>query len=108
MDFDFCIEDHGCPFMNGHFDYEDGCCQGFGYMVDVSFLMRLLSAVGVSSLRELNGEPCWVTSTGNKILKVEPLHKKDGAPFDITKWCKEKAEEKDAKSAYEMRTGRKP
>ena len=107
--FDFCIEDHGLPFMTGHFDYEDGGSQGFGYMVDAAFLMRLVEAVGVDSLRALDGKSCWVTHTHDSIVSVEPLHKKQGTPFVIADWVKwNKERTSPHASAYEMRTGKKP
>jgi len=85
-DFDFYIEDHGLPAIRGGFEYDNGGFQGFGYMVNTAFLMRFMAAVGVDSLRALNGKSCWVTADWEKIYKVEPLHKKDGVAFDIEEW----------------------
>lgn len=105
--FDFAIEDHGLPTLNGHFEYEGGSCQGMGYMVDTAFLFRFLEAVGVSSLRELEGKSCWVTHTHDKISKIEPLHKKDGTPFIIEEWG-EWVKRRAPFTAHELRTGKIP
>jgi len=85
-DFDFIIDDHGLPLLNGTFNYENGSAQGLGFIIDVSFLMRLMEAVGVGSLQDINKKSCWVTHTHSEIFKIEPLHKKDGTTFNIKKW----------------------
>ena len=107
--FDIGMEDHGWLVVFGEFEYEDGGCQGLRYFAHSSFIMRLLAAVGVDKVRELNGKSCWVTATYDKILKIEPLHKKEGRPFDIQEWqdwfnkrCKNDV------SPSEMLTGRNP
>lgn len=105
--FDFVIEDHGCPFLAGTFEYDDGGCQGLGYVINVAFLMRLLDAVGAESLRELEGRSCWVTHDHSHISKIEPLHKKDGKPFVIAEW-QEWTKKNEPFSPYELRTGKKP
>jgi hypothetical protein len=84
-DFDFGIHDRGYG-LSGNFEYEDGGCQGIGYLTDVSSILGLLQAVGVDSIQELEGKSCWVTHTHCKIIKIEPLHKKNGKPFVIKKW----------------------
>jgi hypothetical protein len=107
-DFDFGIEDHGCPYLFGTFEYEGGACQGFGYIVDTAFLMRFISVFGVQSLREVNGKSCWVTSDWDGIYKVEPLHKKDGQAFNVEDWRKWHKERGCKASPHEMLTGEKP
>ena len=84
--FDIVVEDHGCPFLSGSFKYEDGGGQGFGYIVDIPFIMRFIRALGVYGLKGTKGRSCWVTHTHNNILKIEPLHKEDGVTFNIEKW----------------------
>lgn len=85
--FDFSIHDRGYG-LSGHFEYEDGGCQGFGYITDEGFLLAFLQSVGVESLRKLEGKSCWVTHDHSNIYRIEPLHKKDGKPFIIEKWRK--------------------
>lgn len=84
--FDLSIEERGVPVLSGHFAYEGGGCQGFGYVVDAAFLVRLMEAVGATSLTDIRGKSCWVTHTHSNISKIEPLHKKDGTAFDIAAW----------------------
>lgn len=106
--FDFSIEDHGCPVLSGHFEYDGAGCQGLGYVVDTAFLMRFLAAVGACSLKDLEGKSCWVTHSHSGISKIEPLHKKDGKPFVIAEW-QEWIKERGCKaSPYEMQTGERP
>jgi hypothetical protein len=94
------------PLMSGHFEYEGGGHQGIGYIVDTEFVGKLCEAVGVDTLKALSGKSCWVTHTRDRILKVEPLHAKDGTPFNVdTDWTtrlKALAEEarKDEKSEH--------
>jgi hypothetical protein len=106
---DLEIEDHGWLVLSGHFEYGEngGLCQGFGYFCDASFLMRFMGALGVTRFSEMDGKSCWVTRTRERILKVEPLHKKDGRPFDIEEW-QEWMKTHVWPSPYEMRTGEKP
>lgn len=105
-EFDFAIEDHGCPILYGTFEYEDGGIQSLGYQVDIAFLMRFMCALGVDQLSKVNGKSCFVTHTFNNIMKIEPLHKKEGTPFDIQEWIEWK-KTREWPSAYEMRTGKK-
>ncbi len=70
--------------------------------------MRLMCAVGVNSLDKMEGKSCWVTHTNSEITKIEPLHKKDGKPFDILEWKKWAKERLPKISPYEYRTGKKP
>lgn len=105
--FDIGIEDHGILVMYGTFEYDDGGCQGLGYGIETSFLYRFLSVFSVEMLRQVNGKSCWVTHTNDRITKIEPLHKKDGVPFDIVKWQKF-VQQMNLPSPYEMRTGEKP
>ena len=88
--FDFCIEDHGLPALRGSFEYEAGTAQGLGYIVDTDFLKQFMAVFGVGDLRSVNGKSCWVTCDWSNIYKIEPLHKKDGKPFDIEAWASKK------------------
>lgn len=88
VDFDFGIEDHGCPYLFGRFDYDDCGSQGFGYVIDTDFLMRFIRVFGVEQLRDVNGKSCWVVANSSKIYEVHPLHKEDGKPFIIEDWVK--------------------
>lgn len=98
--FDFGIEDHGCPVLWGSFEYEGGSEQSFGYMPDTAFLMRFIFAVGAQDkLSDVNGRSCWVTHDASRIYKVEPLHKKDGTPFDIEEWLAWKERHPDPSAA---------
>ena len=106
-DFDVGIEDHGILVLFGHFEYDDGGCQGLGYCIDSSFLYRFLNVFDVEQLRGVNGKSCWVTHTDSGIEKIEPLHKKDGTPFAIPEW-QEFVKRLKLPSPYEMRTGKKP
>jgi hypothetical protein len=106
LGFDIGVEDHGMPYMFGQFDYEDsGRSQGFGYCIDTSFLMRFLAVFGVEKLQQVNGKSCWVTHDISSILKVEPLHKREGRPFDLKEWVKTRGCQA---SAWEMLTGENP
>lgn len=108
VDFDFGIEDHGFPYLHGHFDFEDFGSQGLGYSIDTAFLMRFLGVFGVDRLRQVNGRSCWVTHEGGLIVLIEPLHKKEGNPFDIKAWAEWIRKSGRAISAHELMTGEKP
>jgi len=84
---DFMIDDHGLPMLHCMFDYEDGGCQGLGQIVDIAFLMRFMAVFGLEYLRQAKGLSCWVTHVHERIMKIEPLHKRDGRPFDIDEWA---------------------
>jgi hypothetical protein len=70
------------------FEYDDGaggqCLTG--YFLDAAMVVRFMNAMGSLSLAKCVGKSCWVTHTHSKILKVEPLHKQDGVPFDVMEW----------------------
>lgn len=90
---DVMIDDHGIMIMGGTFYYESGCCQGFGYCIDMDFVRLLMEVFEANELKEVNGKSCWVTHDASSIIKIEPLHKGDGKTFDIKKWsedCKKK------------------
>lgn len=99
----------GCiPALGGHFEYESGGCQGFGEFIDAGFLVRFLAVFGAASLAATAGRSCWVTHTQSKIQLVEPLHKKDGRPFDVRAWrawCRERFP---GVTAHELLTGERP
>lgn len=108
---------HGCPTLFGHFEYDEGGCQGFGYMVDVAFLMRFMAVFSVGQLQDVNGKSCWVVfdaqhhfragSSSEHIIRIDPLHHKDGQPFSIPDW-KKWMMNGPRYSAHELLTGEKP
>lgn len=106
---DFEIEDHGIPIWNIRFDYDDGSSQGFGsYIAEISFMCRLLKAIGVYRMSDLKGKSCWVTHSMSDISKVEPLHKNEGQSFVVAEW-QEWIKRRGAKlSPYELVTGINP
>ena len=83
--FDFYIHDRGWG-LSGEFEYEDGSCQGLGYIVDTAFILNFMGVFGVELLQDVNNKSCWVTHSSCEIIKIEPLHKKDGKLFDIKEW----------------------
>jgi len=95
--FDFGIEDHGFSVLLGSFEYDTWGVQGLGYSVDVDFLKRFMAVFNVTRLGSVNGKSCWVTHNSSQIFKIEPLHKKDGTPFDIEAWAEEKRQESTSK-----------
>ena len=100
---DVGYEDHGCPFLFCTFEYEDSNSrQGFGYIPDMAFILRFLDAVCVDTLQKCVGKTVWVTHTNDEILRVDPLHKKEGKPFIIEDW-KEWARKYNRFSASQMR-----
>ena len=106
--FDFGIEDHGLPYLHGHFDYDGSSSQGFGMMVDAAFLMRFMAVFGVDKLQAVNGEACWVTHTDGKILMIEPLFRSSKRPpFVIAEWSAW-VQRRASFSAHELLTGEEP
>ena len=87
-DFDIRDNEHGGLCLGGSFDF-DGSSQGFGYQIDIEFVQKFMEVFGVTHLQAVNGKSCWVTHTYDSIKLVEPLHKKDGVPFDVQAWAKE-------------------
>ena len=91
--FDVGIEDHGCFVMFGTFYYENGPCQGLGYVINTAFIQKFMEVFGVEKLQQVNGKSCWVWHTHNGVTKMTPIHKADGREFDIVSWmedCKKK------------------
>ena len=87
--FDLKIEpDYGILCLTGSFEYEDWGSQGFGYTIDEAFLRGFLNVFGRGvSIQEVNGRSCWVTvESRTSIVLIEPLHKGDGEPFDVSRW----------------------
>lgn len=82
--FDFSCE--RVPHLTGHFEYEDGSCQGMTYFIDVAFIYRFCRVFGVYRLQQVNDKSCWVTHDNNDIYLIEPLHKKDGKSLNVNKW----------------------
>lgn len=88
--------DHGWPMIVGDFAFEDG--GGFGALglySDLAFVRGFLGAVGVHSIRELEGKSFWmnyskeprlVGSVTDDLVSISPLHKEDGTPFRIDMW----------------------
>lgn len=89
---DLTIEDHGVLIFEVEFHYDGGSVQGWPICIGgpsgTDFLRRVMDAVGVYSLSRLVGKSCWVTHTNSSIDKIEPLHQKDGEPFDFLAWQK--------------------
>ena len=106
--FDVGIEDHGLLVMLGTFEYEGGGAQGLGCCIEEAFLYRFLSVFGIEQLNQVNGKSCWVTHDNSHIFKIEPLHKRDGAVFDIDEWAEFVKKRKAPLSPFELRTGKKP
>ncbi len=82
--------DHGGLMLGGVFEYESGNAQGLGWGIDMEFLKRFMDVFGVMRLRDVNGKSCWVLCNSSKIVRIEPLHKKDGEAFDILEWAKKR------------------
>src|SRR5438876_691454 len=97
-DFDVVDNDRGGLMLAGSFKYEDGGSQGLGYMIDADFIQRFMQVFDVQALQSVNGRSCWVTHGFDRITKIEPLHKKDGAPFDILEWVDQKKIEREIQS----------
>ena len=87
VDIDIVDNDHGWLHLGGHFDYEDGGCQGIGRGLDMEFIRLFMDVFGVEKLRQVNGRSCWVTHSYDNITLIEPLHAKDGQAFDIDRWA---------------------
>ena len=69
------------------FEYESGGGQALnGYILDASMVIRFMRAINVMKLSKAVGVSCWVTHTHCEVLRIEPLHAKDGVPFDIKEW----------------------
>lgn len=115
---DLVIEDHGIMILSLECEYESGGISGFpSYALDASMLYRLFGAVGVDSLSKLHGKSCWFvyegeapglgSLSGNGLVAIEPLHKKDGKRFDIQEW-RDWIKKNAPFSPYELREGKKP
>ena len=82
--------DNGCILLDVTFEYEDGGCQGLGYIInDTSFVKRFMRVFRVDHLSQVNGRSCWVDHSHNGITAIHPLHRKDGEAFDIKEWSRE-------------------
>lgn len=91
---DLMIEDHGCLLSDLRFEY-DGASQGLPLTLGknaAAFFKGVLAAVGVDTWSGLRGKSCWVTHTDGQVCKIEPLHRRDGVPFDVEAFRKEKTE----------------
>ena len=69
-----------------HFEYESGKTKILDYTVDISFIMRLMIAIGVKKLSELKNAVCYLIIDNEHVEKIEPLFEKDGKPFIISEW----------------------
>ena len=106
---DIEIEDHGWIIINLQFEYDNSGIQGIGmYMLCPAFLIRLMNALGVRRLSDIEGTSCWVTHTNESIKRIDPLHKKDGDSFVVEDWRKWVKVRGLQVSASEMRTGIDP
>lgn len=95
--------DNGWPLLVGDFKFEDGGAFGsFGLYSDLEFVRGFLGAVGVHSIRELEGKSFWMNyskepSLGGGVVEdlisISPLHKADGTPFRVDMW-REKQKQK--------------
>jgi len=92
-DLDVGVEDHGCFFMYGGFNF-GGSWQGFGFVINETFIRGILDVFGCDRLQDCNGRICYVERTHSKILRLIPLpFEKHGKIFDIEKWSKEATKE---------------
>jgi hypothetical protein len=91
------------------FEYEVGGGQLLtGYMLDAAMVARFMGAVGIGRLSDAALKSCWVTHDHCNIYKVEPLHAKDGKPFDIEEWQAWIKERMPPISWSELETGKRP
>ena len=91
------------------FEYEGCGAQGLGsYTLDGAFVIRFINAIGARSLSETVGRSCWVTHTHDRVISVEPLHKKDGKPFVISEWQEWVKRRVNPVSYHELETGKQP
>lgn len=112
--FDLIMEDHGMPMVSGSFAIDNGAVYTLGYCIDLAFVVRLMNVFDVHQLTRINGKSCWITvDEKNDIIKMEPLHAKQGMVFDIREWqnwlkvrCKEVAYSD--MTVSEMHTGVSP
>lgn len=110
---DLIIEDHGILVVRGGFEVEGTGYYGMpDYCINTAFLYRLLGVFGMRGLRDLDGQPCWLTAkfqlgTFYEVEKIEPLFEKDGSAFVIADW-QAWSKDNDNKSPYEQRTGIDP
>lgn len=58
-------------------------------IINIDFIKKFMLVFDVEHLKEVNGKSCWVTHTNDNILKIEPLHKKDGEVFNLEEWSKQ-------------------
>ncbi len=87
-DGDVEVEDHGCLMLSGYFDF-GGVSQGFGYVIDDTFLKNFIGVFNGGRLRNCNNKTVWVTHCWDRIHKVEPILKEDGKAFDVDKWSQD-------------------
>lgn len=108
---DICVEDHGIPYLNTSFEYDDGgSFQGLGaYMLDGAFVFRFMNALGISELSQAKGTSVWIVKDEkNSISEIHPLHKKNGASFVIKDWQEWVNKRGTNVSASEMASGIDP
>ena len=78
---------NGMLGLNVHFKYENGFHQNLsGYILDAALVIRFMGAIGVDALSKAAGKSCWVTSSHDKIHRIEPLHADEGRALDIEEW----------------------
>lgn len=83
LEFDLVGDPFMSPVFRGRFEYEDGGGQTFGLRMERDVIQSFLGVFGVWKLSEVNGRSCWVTHSQYDVAKLEPLHAKDGKPFDV-------------------------
>ena len=110
---DLEIEDHGILVVRGGFEVESVGYYGMpDYCINTAFLYRLLDVFNYRKLRDLDGQPCWLTARFElgrffEVERIEPLFEKDGTAFVIADW-QAWTKANDLHSPYELRTGKKP
>lgn len=108
---DIVVEDHGIPYLNAHFEYDDGgSFQGLGaYTLEGAFVFRFMNALGVDALSRAKGTSVWIVRGDDGFIsEIHPLHKKNGTPFVIKDWQDWVKKRGIIVSASEMRTGIDP
>ena len=96
---DVGFEDHGFFTLFGGMNYDCGS-QGFGWIIDLTFIKRFIKVFGVHQLQNSNGKLCWVEHSNQKIFRLIPLGF-DGdecKEFDIEDWSQQKRKESEKRA----------
>lgn len=81
--------ERGLVTLSGNFDCDGWGFGGMGYFIDMDFLQSFVAVFGVTALQRVNGKSCWLVyddEHASQLLRMEPLHRKDGEVFDIYAW----------------------